>query len=123
VTLIASEREELNISSLEPLYKYLHSANTESTFIFRKMESGFRAENRFRYYHYYFYIGGVPLFSTSVSSFYRISILLCSICFYSTILAMCMGLYNYGEDVEQVMDVAIFFIVFSGAGFTQLYFG
>jgi hypothetical protein len=34
-----------------------------------------------------------------------------------------MGLYNYGEDVEQVMDVAIFFIVFSGAGLTQLYFG
>jgi hypothetical protein len=122
VTLIASERQELNVSSLEPLYTYLQSANTESTLIFRKMESSFRAENRFRYYHYYFYIGGVPIFNTSVSSFYRMFILFCYICSYSTVLAMLMALYYYVEDMEQLMEVAIFFIIFSAESYTQLYF-
>jgi hypothetical protein len=86
------------------------------------MESDFRAESRFRYYHYYFYIGGVPLFNTSVSNCYRISILLCNVCFYSTILAMFMGVYHYLEDVDQVTEVALLFIIFSVTSSTQLYF-
>jgi hypothetical protein len=86
------------------------------------MESNFRAESRFRYYNYYFYIGGVPLFNTSVSVFYHMLVLFCYLCSYSTILAMSMHLYNLIDDLDEVMDVAMFIMISAAENCTQLYF-
>jgi hypothetical protein len=86
------------------------------------MESISRTESRFRYYNYYFYIGGVPLFNTSVSKFYYTCIVFSYICAYSTVLAMFMGIYHHIEDLDEVMDVAMFFIISSAECCTQLYF-
>jgi hypothetical protein len=41
------------------------------------MENNCRAEIRFRLYHYFFYIGGVPLFYSAVSNLYRVYSLSC----------------------------------------------
>jgi hypothetical protein len=86
------------------------------------MESNFRAESRFRYYNYYFYIGGIPLFNASVSKFYHTFVLLCYVCAYSTILAMFMNMYHRKKDVDEIMDAAMFFILSSAESCTQLYF-
>ena len=45
------------------------------------MENNYRAEIRFRFYHYFFYIGGVPLFYTAASNLYRVYSFLCHVCF------------------------------------------
>jgi uncharacterized membrane protein (DUF485 family) len=86
------------------------------------MESNFRAESRFRYYNYYFYIGGVPLFNTSASKFYQMYVVFCCLCAYSTILAMFMAIYHSRENLDEAMNVAMLFLVFSFAMCTQLYF-
>jgi hypothetical protein len=86
------------------------------------MESNSRAESRFRYYNYYFYVGGIPLFNTSVSKFYYMYIVVCYVCAYSTILAMFMSIYHHIEDLDEVMDVAMFFFLSSAESCTQLYF-
>jgi hypothetical protein len=80
------------------------------------------AERRFRYYNNYFYIGGVPLFNTSLSNFYYVFIVLCYVCAYSTIVAMFMNIYHHIEDVDEVMDSAMFFIISSAESCIQLYF-
>jgi hypothetical protein len=85
------------------------------------MESNFRAESRFRYYNNYFYIGGVPLFKTSVSNLYHVFTLFCYICSYSTLLAMFMNIYHHIEDLDEVMYVAMLLILFSAENCTQLY--
>jgi hypothetical protein len=85
------------------------------------MESNFRAESRFRYYHYYFYIGGVPLFNTSVSIFYHVFVIFSNVCAYSTIIAMFMDLYHHIEDLDEVMYVAMLLILFTAQSCTQLY--
>jgi hypothetical protein len=86
-----------------------------------KMESNFRAESRFRYYHYYFYIGGVPLFNDSSSNSYHIFNLFCYACSYSTLLAMFTNIYHHIEDFDAVMYVAMLLILFSAENCTQLY--
>jgi hypothetical protein len=86
------------------------------------MESNSRAQSRFRYYNYCFYIGGVPLFNTSVSKFYHVWIVFSYVCAYSTLLAMFMSLYHDIEDLNEVMDAAMFFIISSAESCSQLYF-
>jgi hypothetical protein len=86
------------------------------------MESNFRAESRFRYYNYYFYIGGVPLFNTSASIFYHVFVLSCYVCAYSTILAFLMEIYHHMEDLDGVMNVAMMLLMFGSASCAQLYF-
>jgi hypothetical protein len=122
VTFITSEWEDrVTIFFLTQFYTYLHCTRTELTFIFKNMENNFRAENRFRYYNYYFYIGGVPLFKPSVSNFYHVFILFCYICSYSTLIAMFMNIYHHIEDLDEVMYVAMLLILFSAESCTQLY--
>jgi hypothetical protein len=86
------------------------------------MGSNFHAESRFRYYNNYFYIGGVPLFNTSVSILYYLFVVFCSVCAYSTIVAMFMNIYHHIEDLDEVMDSAMFFIISSADSCVQLYF-
>jgi hypothetical protein len=86
------------------------------------MESNFRAESRFLFYHNYFYLGGVPLFNTSLTKLYHIFIAISYICAYSTFFAMFMYIYYHIEDLDEVMDVAVFFIISSAESCTQLYF-
>jgi hypothetical protein len=86
------------------------------------MGSNFHAENRFRYYHYYFYIGGVLLFKPSVSILYHMFVVFCYLCAYSTIFAMFMNMYHHTEDLDEVMDSAMFFIISSAECCIQLYF-
>jgi hypothetical protein len=89
---------------------------------FQEMESNSRAESRFRYCNYYFYIGGVPLFASSVSKWYHMCIVFSYVCAYSSIIAMFLSIYHDIEDLNEVMDAAMFFIISSAASCTQLYF-
>jgi hypothetical protein len=86
------------------------------------MENNSQADRRFRYYHYYFFIGGVPLFNTSVSIFYHMFVLLCYVCAYSMIFAMIMDIYHHKEDLDEVMDVITLLLSFLATSYTQLYF-
>jgi hypothetical protein len=86
------------------------------------MENTSRAESRFRYYNYYFYIGGVPLFNSHTSVFYRIFVYICYACAYSTILAVCMAIYENRDDFDNAMNVAMLLLIFSCASAAQLYF-
>jgi hypothetical protein len=83
------------------------------------MECNSRAESRFCFCHYYFYIGGIPLFNNSVYIFCHTFVLLCYVCAYSTIFSMFMDLYYHIED----MDVVMLLLLFPAAGYTQLAFG
>jgi len=76
------------------------------------MENNYRAEIRFRFYHYFFCIGGVPLFYTAVSYLYYVYSLLCHICFFMTIIAMFMDIYHHLGDRDHILDTSMFFAVF-----------
>jgi len=86
------------------------------------MENNYRAEIRFRFYHYIFYIGGVPLFYTAVSNFYLMYSFLCHVCFYMTIIAMFMDIYHHLEDWDHILDTAMLFTLFSCECCTLIYF-
>jgi hypothetical protein len=86
------------------------------------MENTSRLESRFRYYNYFFYIGGVPLFNASATVFYHIFVLLCYACAYSTILAFIMALYHHREDLDNAMNITMILLLFSSASCAQLYF-
>ena len=86
------------------------------------MEKSFRAENRFRFYHYCFYVGGVPLFNSAVSNFYYVYSFLCHGCFYMTWIAMIMDIYHNLEDLDHIIDVDMFFTVFGCEIYAQIYF-
>jgi hypothetical protein len=86
------------------------------------MEKSFRAENRFRFYHYCFYIGGVPLFKSAVTNFYYVYSFLCSGCCYMTLIAMFMDIYHNLEDWDHIIDVAMLFFLFACEMFAQIYF-
>ena len=85
------------------------------------MENNYRAEIRFRFYHYIFYIGGVPLFDTALSNLYRVYCFLCHVCFYMTIIAMFMDIYHYSEDWDHMLDTAMAFTLFFCEGCTVMY--
>jgi len=86
------------------------------------MENNYRAEFRFRFYHYFFYIGGIPLFYTTVSISYRVYSFLCHVCFYMTIIAMFMDIYHNLEDWDHIIDVAMIFTLFTCESYTIMYF-
>jgi len=86
------------------------------------MEKDYRAEIRFRFYHYCFHVGGVPLFHSSVSIFYRVYSLICHVCVYVNIMAMFLDIYHHTEDLDHAVYVAMIFLLFLGGSFTQLYF-
>jgi hypothetical protein len=86
------------------------------------MESTSRTESRFRYYNYYFYIGGVPLFNKTPSVLYTIFVVLCYACAYSTILAASMAIYQNRADMDNAINVAMLLLIFSSASCAQLYF-
>jgi len=73
------------------------------------MENNYRAEIRFRFYHYIFYTGGVPLFYTAVSNLYRVYSFLCHVCFHMLLVAMFMDIYH-----RHMLDTAMAFAVFFG---------
>ena len=86
------------------------------------MENNSRAEGRFRFYHYYFYIGGVPLFNFSVSYFYHVYCFLCHGCAYTTLIAMFMDIYHHLEDLDHVLDMSMLFTLFVCESYTLMYF-
>ena len=86
------------------------------------MENNYRAEIRFRFYHYIFYIGGVPLFYTAVSNLYFVYSLLCHVCFYMMIIAMFMDIYHHLEDWDHILDTSMLFTLFSCEFCTIMYF-
>jgi len=86
------------------------------------MESNYRAEFRFRFYQYFFYIGGVPLFYNAVSNFYHVYSFLCHVCFYMTTVAMFMDIYHNFEDLDHIIDVAMIFALFTCESCTVIYF-
>jgi hypothetical protein len=86
------------------------------------MESTSRAESRFRYYTYYFYVGGVPLFNSNTSALYRIFVLFCYVCSYSTILAAAMAIYHNRDDFDNAISIVLLLLIFSSAVCVQLYF-
>jgi hypothetical protein len=86
------------------------------------MENDFRAETRFRFYHYYFYIGGVPLFYSALSSLYHVYSLFCHVCFYTTIIAMFMDIYHHLEDWDHILATSMIFALFTCEGCTIMYF-
>jgi len=92
------------------------------TYILIGMERDYRAEIRFRFYHYCFHVGGVPLFHSFASSFYRVYSLLCHVCVYVNIMAMFLDIYCHTVDVDHAIYVAMIFLLFLGGSFTQLYF-
>jgi hypothetical protein len=76
------------------------------------MENNYRAEIRFRFYHYMFYIGGVPLFHTAVSSLYPVYSFLCHVCLYMLIIAMFMDIYHSLDDWDHTLDSLMLFSAF-----------
>jgi len=57
-------------------------------------------------------IGDVPLFYAAVSNLYRVYSFLCHVCFYMTIIAMFMDIYQHLEDWDHMLDMAMAFTVF-----------
>jgi len=86
------------------------------------MENNYRAEFRFRFYHNFFYIGGVPLFHTAVSNLYRVYSFLCHVCFYMTIIGMFMDIYHHLGDWDHILDTAMLFTLFVCESCTLTYF-
>ena len=86
------------------------------------MENNYRAEIRFRFYHYFFYIGGVPLFYSASSISYRIYSFLCHVCLYMMIIAMFMDVYHHLEDWDHLLDWLMLSTVFGGECCTLTYF-
>ena len=86
------------------------------------MENNYCAEIRFRFYHYFFYIGGVPLFNSSVSYFYYAYSFLCLGCVYTTLIAMFMDIYHHLEDWDHMLDMSMLFTLFVCESCTQMYF-
>ena len=86
------------------------------------MENNSRSERRFRFYHYYFYVGGVPLFDFSVSYFYQAYSFLCHGCAYTTLIAMFMDIYHHSEDWDHIMDMSMLFTLFVCESYTLVYF-
>jgi len=86
------------------------------------MEDSYRAEIRFRFYRYYFYLGGVPLFNFSLSYFDYAYSFLCHGCAYTTLIAMFMDIYHHLEDWNHILDMSMLFTLFVCESFTQMYF-
>jgi len=86
------------------------------------MENNYCAEIRFRFYHYFFYIGGVPLFYTAVSNLYVVYSFLCHVCFYLLLFAMFMDIYHHIEDWDHILDTSMIFTLFFCEGCTIMYF-
>jgi len=86
------------------------------------MENNYRAEIRFRFCHYFFYIGSVPLFHSAVSNLYRVYSFICQVCFYMTVIAMFMDIYYNFEDWDRILDTAMLFTVFFCECYTLIYF-
>jgi Na+-translocating ferredoxin:NAD+ oxidoreductase RnfD subunit len=86
------------------------------------MENKSSAESRFRFYQYFFYVGGVPLFYSILSHFYRVYSFLCYVCFYTTIIAMFMDIYHHLDDMDHILDTAMLFTVFMCESYTLMYF-
>ena len=103
------------------MWLFLHPENY-NLFNLVTMEKKYRAEIRFRFYHYIFYIGGVPLFDTAVSNLYRVYSFLCHVCFYMTIIAMFMDNYNHLEDWDYILHTSMFFSLFICECCTIMYF-
>jgi hypothetical protein len=85
------------------------------------MENNSRAESRFRFYHYCFYIAGIPLFNSTISNIYRVLSLLGYVCTFITIFAMFLDMYYHRENRDHVIDVSMLFTLYSGSLCTQLY--
>jgi len=79
------------------------------------------AESRFRFYHYCFYIAGIPLFKSTISNLYRVLSLLCYVCTFTTLSAMFLDMYYHRENRDHVIDVSMLFTLLFGAFCTQLY--
>jgi hypothetical protein len=75
------------------------------------MENNYHAEIRFRFYHYIFYIGGVPLFFSALSISYRVYSFLCHVFVYMMIIAMFMDIYHSLDDWDHILDSLMAFIV------------
>jgi hypothetical protein len=86
------------------------------------MENDYHAEIRFRFYHYFFYIGGVPLFYSAVSNLYHVYSFICHVCFYMTIIAMFMDIYHHLEDLDHILDTSMVFTVLVCESCTLMYF-
>jgi len=86
------------------------------------MGNKYRAEIRFRFYHYFFYIGGVPLFYSALSIPYRVYSFLCHVCFYMMIIAMFMDIYHHLEDWDHILDSSMLFTLFFCECCTLTYF-
>jgi hypothetical protein len=86
------------------------------------MENNYRAEIRFRFYHYFFYIGGVPLFYSTLSISYRVYSFLCHVCFYMMIISMFMDIYHHSEDWDHLLDSSMLFTLFAGECCALTYF-
>jgi hypothetical protein len=119
--LLSTRRQEGRFSNAHCLRQRGSQLFVSRSAFTLKMECNFSAESRFRYYHYYFYIGGVPLFKPSVSNSYHIFTLFCYVCSYSTLFAMFMNIYHHIEDFDAVMYIAMLLILFSAENCTQLY--
>jgi hypothetical protein len=85
------------------------------------MESDYWVHSRFMFYHYCFYIAGVPLCNTSVSIFYHAFVLLCYVSISSTLLAMFLELHYYVQDLDGSIDVVAVLLLFLAASYAQLY--
>jgi energy-converting hydrogenase Eha subunit F len=85
------------------------------------MENNFRAENRFRFYQYFFYMGGVPLFYSVLSNVYKVYSIFCHVCVYMTSIAMFMDIYHHLEDLDHVLDTSMLFTVLVCESYTIIY--
>jgi hypothetical protein len=86
------------------------------------MENDSRAESRFSFYDYFFYIGGVPLFYSALSNVYKVYSIFCHVCFYMTIIAIFMDIYHHLEDWDHIMDTSMLLSFFVCESCTIIYF-
>jgi hypothetical protein len=86
------------------------------------MENNSLTKSRFRFYHYCFCKGGVPLLSCPVSNVYYVLRSFCYVFTCTTLLLMFMEIYHHAEDIDFIMDVAMLFILLLSSGCMQLYF-
>jgi hypothetical protein len=120
VTVWTSEREEVNIYI--PCGTICNTQRINVCFILVMMENNYRAEKRFRFHHYFFYVGGIPLFYSAVSNLYRVYSFIFHVCFCMIIIAMFLDIYHHLEDWDHILDTSMFFIVFVCEFCTIAYF-
>jgi hypothetical protein len=120
VTVWTPEGEEVNI--FIPCGTICKTQRIKVYFIFVTMENNYRAENRFCFYHYFFYIGGIPLFYSAFSNLYRVYSFICHLCFYMTTIAVFMDIYHHLEDWDHVLDTSMVFTLLLCEWYTITYF-